>query len=102
MLTVNSLPANEHLSVHQTAALWLMSHGYTCRTIGDVLGEAWGRTISEVSARQTLRRVYRKLKAVDRAHAVRLGFELEILSPCVDGECAACARDSGRAEAKQG
>lgn len=65
------------LSPREAAVLVGLSYGHTYAAIGAELG------ISEETAKSHARRLFRKLGVVDRAHAVRVGFELGLLTPYV-------------------
>lgn len=73
----------------------LMTHGYSDKDV------AKKTSTSEQGVRQTLRRVLRKLGAVNRGHATRLGFQRGILTTCPKN-CAVCKGAPGRKRTNQG
>jgi DNA-binding CsgD family transcriptional regulator len=71
-MTTSELRRREYgaaLTAAQHEALRLLSHGLTDQQVGTRLD------ISHHSVKSRLRRAYARLGALDRAHAVRLGFE---------------------------
>lgn len=98
-------PASAELSPRELQVLSLISHGTSNAGIGRNLG------LTEDTIKTHARRLFRKLRAADRAHAVRRGFETglltesgtaPILAPAVavaldwqDTERAAIARNRG-------
>lgn len=61
------------LSIREFEVLFYMSHGAANKTIGRRL------ELSEDTVKTHCRRLFRKLGAADRGHAVRRGFELGLL-----------------------
>jgi DNA-binding CsgD family transcriptional regulator len=71
---VNPHPVPSHWpSEREHQVLYWMSHGQSNAAIGRKLG------VSEDTVKTHARHLFRKLKARDRAHAVRRGFELGLL-----------------------
>lgn len=66
------------LSGQETHVLFHMSQGRTNRQVGERLG------VGEETVKTVVRRVFAKLGAADRAHAVRRGFEVGLLKPYAD------------------
>lgn len=62
------------LSEREMQVLHLMSHGHQNREIGRMLGG-----LTEDTVKTHGRRIFQKLHATDRTHAVRRGFELGLL-----------------------
>lgn len=67
-------PVGRHLTEQQHKILKLISHGYSNSAIGRQL---W---ISEDTVKTHVRRLFHVLRARDRAHATRRGFEEYLLS----------------------
>lgn len=63
------------LTERENAVLFGMSYGHTNRQI------AANILVSEDTVKTHARRMFRKIGAADRAHAVRIGFELGLLTP---------------------
>lgn len=85
--------SNNELRPFELEALLYMSHGYSNRLIAVAVKTR--HYVTEETVKQALRRAYRKLDAVDRAHATRLGFEKGILKPCAP-DCSVCANGPRR------
>lgn len=66
------------LTEREMQVLHLMSHGYMNREIGRRL------ELSEDTVKTHGRRIFEKLEASDRTHAVRRGFETGLLLPHTD------------------
>lgn len=76
-MTTTSYQADP-LTEREMQVLHLMSHGLMNKEIGRRLG------VSEDTVKTHGRRIFKKLQAADRTHAVRRGFELELLLPNTD------------------
>lgn len=66
------------LTIREMQVLYCISHGSTNATIGGRLH------LSEDTVKSHARALFKKLRAADRAHAVRRGFELRLLLPRSD------------------
>lgn len=73
------------LGWRELEALDLLSHGYTWAGV-----QAY-QNVKEATARTRIKKVYRKLSARNAGHAVRIGFERQLLTACPD-ECEMCQR----------
>lgn len=66
-------PGYPALALREFQVLFFVSHGLTNASIGGRLG------LSEDTVKTHARRLFKKLKVADRAHAVRAGFSLRLL-----------------------
>jgi DNA-binding CsgD family transcriptional regulator len=75
-------PADGSLSARQLEILALVADGYTTREIAERL------FISEQTVSQHVKNINRRLRARNRSHAVRIGYDRGLLQAFDDGSAA--------------